>query len=178
MLQAPRKVRIGDREYEVAPPSFGTLMLVSEILARVPDMGDLAEESANTKAALVLQRAREFGLLPELLATLILGSKHVKDTETYTERRKRGGIRGLFGAREETVKTVSVYERMVAEIRDNVEPAELSELVPWLIGGLQLTDFFVLTTFLREIKLAEPTKVEKKATARGRSSQASSNPST
>ena len=177
MMQVPAPVTIGDRTYDVAPPTFGTLELVSALLARVPDIGDLTDAPNDKKASAMLQRARDFGVLPEILATLILGSKHIRDTEKVVERRRKTGIRGFFGAKEETVTEVRVYDRLVQEIRDNVSPYQMSELIPFLIGGLQLSDFFVLTTFLREVNAAEPTKVVKKATAPGPSSQASSNPS-
>lgn len=177
MMQVPAPVTIGDRTYDVAPPTFGTLELVSALLARVPDIGDLTDAPNDKKAAAMLQLARDFGVLPEILATLILGSKHIRDTEKVVERRRKAGIRGFFGAKEETVTEIKAYDRLVQEIRDNVSPYQMSELIPFLIGSLQLSDFFVLTTFLREVNAAEPTKVVKKATAPGPSSQASSNPS-
>ena len=178
MLQAPHHVTIGNKEYEVAPPSFGTLMKVSELLARVPEIDDLSKANAGEKAAVMLQKARDFGVLPELLAVLILGSKHINDREQVVTRTRARGLRGFFGLRDTKVEEVPVYYRLVNEIRDEVSPQLLSDLVPWLISGLQLADFFVLTTFLREIRLTEPTKVGTKATARGRSSQASSKVST
>lgn len=178
MMQAPATVKIGDKTYEVAPPSFGTLELVSAKLAEIPDVGDLEELSSKDKALTMLRRAKDFAILPDLLTLLILGSKHIRDKEIVAQRRRKGGIRGFFGAKEETLTEVGVYERMVQEIRDNVPPEQMSELIPFLIGSLQLTDFFVLTTFLREVCVAEPTKVEKKATAPGPSSRASSKRST
>lgn len=174
MIQVPATIKIGDREYEVAPPTFGTLELVSAKLASVPDIGDLSNESSQAKAVAMLQKARDFGVLPEIFAILILGSKHIRDKEKVVEKRRKGGLLGLFGAKKEVVSEKSAFDRLVQEIRDEVSPAEIAELIPFLIGGLQLTDFFVLTTFLREISVAAPTKVEKKVTARGPSSPDSS----
>lgn len=179
MMQSPATVKIGDKTYEVAPPSFGTLELVSAKLAEVPDIGDTSDLTAEGKAVTMLRKARDFGVLPDLLAILVLGSKHIRDKEKVAQKRRKGGLLGFFGAKEEVVEEVSTLDRLAQEIRDNVSPAQMAEVVPFLIGSLQLTDFFVLTTFLREISVAEPTvKVEKKTTAPGRSSRASSNPST
>lgn len=174
MLQVPTTITIGEREYAIAPPSFGTLELVSAMLSRIPDIGDLRDEPTDVKAKVLLQKARDFGVLPEMLAVLILGSKHIGDTERVAEKRRKRGIRGFFGAKEVEYREVKTAERLAREIRDNVSPAQMAEVVPFLIGSLQLTDFFVLTTFLREISVTEPTKVEKKTTAPGRSSRASS----
>lgn len=178
MLQVPATVKIGDREYDVAPPTFGTLLLVSERLAEVPDIGETDGLDGRERASWLIKRARDFGVLPEILATLILGSKHISDKEDVVERRRMEGIRGFFGAKENIVTSVSVFDRLVKEIRDEVSPSQMTDIIPWLIGGLQLSDFFVLTTFLREINLAEPKKVVKKATARGQSSEASQKRST
>lgn len=178
MMQTPATVRVGDREYDVAPPTFGTLELVSAKLAEIPDVGDTEEISGNDRAALMLQKAREFAILPDLLAVLILGSKHIRDKEKVVERRRKGGLLGFLGAKRNVETEVSASDRLAQEIRDTVSPAQMAEVLPFLLGSLQLTDFFVLTTFLREISVAAPTKVEKKTTAPGPSSPASSNPST
>lgn len=178
MLQVPAKVRIGDRDYEVAPPSFGTLELVSAKLASIPDVGDLTGLPNTDKAVAMLRAAKDFGVLPDLLTVLILGSKHIRDKEKVSQKRRKGGLRGFFGAKEEVVEEISVADRLTQEIRDNVSPAQMSDIVPFLISSLQLTDFFVLTTFLREISVTEPKKVEKKTTAPGPSSRASSKRST
>lgn len=177
MMEVPATVTVGGRAYDVAPPTFGTLELVSALLAKVPDIGDLAKAPNDMKAAAMLQRARDFGVLPEILATLILGSKHIRDKEKVAEKRRKRGLLGLFGVKETVEKEISVADRLAQEIRDEVSPYQMSELVPYLIGSLQLSDFFVLTTFLRGINTAEPTKVVKKATAPGPSSRASSKPS-
>lgn len=178
MMQVPATVKIGGRTYEVAPPSFGTLELVSAKLAEVPDIGDLGSLSSTDKAVTMLRKAKDFGVLPDLLAILILGSKHIRDNEKVAQRRRKRGLLGFFGATEEVAVETSALDRLTTEIRDEVSPAQMAELVPFLIGSLQLTDFFVLTTFLREITVAEPTKVEKKTTAPGPSSRASSKRST
>lgn len=179
MLESPASVKIGERTYEVAPPSFGTLELVSAKLAEVPDIGDLSNESAEGKAVAMLSKAREFGVLPDLLAILILGSKHIRDKEKVVRTVRKGGLSGFFGAKEKVEEEVAVYDTMRQAIRDEVSPAQMAEVVPFLIGSLQLTDFFVLTTFLREISVTEPTaKVVTKATAHGPSSRASSKAST
>ena len=177
MLQVPTTVTIGNRKYEVAPPSFGTLMLVSAKLSSVPDIGDLTGESPEDKAKAMLRAAKDFGVLPDLLALLILGSKHINDKEIAVLRRRKRGLAGLLGFREDVETEETAYDRLVREIRDEVSPAEMADIIPWLIGSLQLTDFFVLTTFLREINLTEPKKVEKKTTVRGQSSPVSSKPS-
>ena len=179
MLQVPATIKIGDRTYNVAPPSFGTLELVSARLAELPDIGDLRKVPSNDKAVAMLQRAKDYGILPDLLAILILGSKHIRDNEVVVEIKRKRGLSGFFGAKDEITTTVSVRERLIREIRDEVSPAQMSDIIPFLISNLQLTDFFVLTTFLREISVAAPTaEVVKKTTARGRSSQASSKAST
>ena len=164
MLQRPKDIIIGGERYKLYPPSIGTLLLVSEKLAQVPAIGDLEALSPSQRATEVLRRAKDYTVLPEILAILILGSKHINDIHKVAKKKWR-----WLGRQK---REVSRYDYLVQRIRDEVTPAQLSEMIPFLLGSLQLSDFFVLTTFLQEINLAKPKKVVK-TTARGQSSQAS-----
>lgn len=155
ILQRPQEVTLGGKTYSVAPPSIGTLILVSELISEVP-IYDVQEGKEITS---MVEVAKNWKVLPRIYATLILGIKHINDEESVD-----GG--GFFMRRKQKRKLIDI---LVKEIEDNVSPSELIAKMFPLIQSLELGDFFELTTFLQGIKLLEPTKVEaKKTTASGR----------
>ena len=151
ILQEGQSVKIGDKTYTIAPPTIGTLIRVSEILGRVPELDIDENVSPEERAIQTLRKAQNFGVIPELYATLILGNKRINETEKV----RRNGRK--WGKKEER-KMVDI---LADQIRDEVSPTELQKTIPFLLSTLQLTDFFVLITFLNEISLTKPTKVIK-----------------
>lgn len=149
-------IRLGGRVYHVEPPTIGTLIYVSGLIAQMPQDVNLQEGKEKQE---LLGLAREFSVLPQIIGALIVGAKGLMDEDEPNILRRI--------ARRQKQRA---YSRVVNEIRNNASPAEIkSALVP-LLENLQLTDFFVITTFLNGINLTKPTKVgtETEATASGR----------
>ena len=145
VLQQGNAIFVGGVKYTVAPPSTATLILVSEGISTLPrvtlDNGKIVEES--------LAIARECRVLGDIVATLILGAKKAS---------KHGIINRLFNRKR---------QRLAKTLLEELSPSELHALTAELLKTMQIGDFFGLTTFLVEINLMRPTKVETEATASG-----------
>lgn len=158
LLKAEHKISLGGKEYTVAPPSIGTLVYVSDLISRVPKI-EIREGSESID---ILAGAKDYKILPELMAVLILGVKEIRQSVEPAKK-------WLFGANKGKKQTK--LEALVKEINENASPIEIKNAIVPLLESLQLADFFVVTTFLNGINITKPTKVETatEATASGQS---------
>lgn len=166
ILQKPIEVSVGDRKYTAAPASTATLILVSEAISLLPhaklDPERLVEDS--------LSIAKDCRPLGEIAAILLLGAKNLKETVKVRQKVEKRRLFGLVKV-SETIETERVIDRkaeLATELLDDLSPRELNNLVVSLLQKMELGDFFGLTTFLTEINLLRPTKVENETTASGR----------
>ena len=147
ILQQPVEVVIGEKTYQVAPPTIATLILVSEAISKLPkvnlDNEKIASESLNI--------AKDCAVLGEIVAILILGAKELIGTR-----------KSLFGTKEVDRKAI-----LATEILSELNPKQLSEMLNKLLAGMELGFFFQITTSLIEINLLRKTK-EAETTASGR----------
>lgn len=162
ILQKAAKVNIGGKEYEAAPPSIATLILVSEAVSRLPqrklDSNNLVLESLNI--------AKHCNVLGDIAAILILGARHFNDIKNDPHTENKGWFRRLFSRKpKQTQRTQG--EILSQEILETYSPHKLYDLVAMLLQRMDLADFFALTTFLTEINLLRQTKVETETTAFG-----------
>lgn len=165
ILQRAAKVNIGGKEYEAAPPSIATLILVSEAVSRLPqrklDEGKLVFECLNV--------AKYCKPLGDIAAILILGARHYNEENSAPQTREKWWYKWLhicnrFGSSEHRTRG----EVLAQEILATYTPHELYDLIAILLQRMDLADFFALTTFLTEINLLRQTKVETETTAFGR----------
>ena len=165
ILQRAAKVNIGGEEYEAAPPSIATLILVSEAVSRLPhvvlDPKNVVEES--------LSIARDCRALGDIVAIFILGAKNLKEKVKVQKNREKRYLWGLFKRQvvEEVEEVIDRKAELAQELLEELTPAELYDLTVTVLQRMNLTDFFGLTTFLIEINLMRQTKVETEATAPG-----------
>lgn len=166
ILQKPIEVSVGDRKYTAAPASTATLILVSETISLLPhaklDPERLVEDS--------LSIAKDCRPLGEIAAILLLGAKNLKETVKVRQKVEKRRLFGLVKVTE-TIEIERVIDRkaeLATELLDDLSPRELNNLVVSLLQKMELGDFFGLTTFLTEINLLRPTKVENETTASGR----------
>lgn len=164
LLQQTLEVKVGNKTYHAAPPSVATLVLASEVVARLPHI-TMDEQRITEETLAVAKDCRELG---ELGAILILGAKHINDLEVRCQTREKRHLWGLFKTRRTTGVTKTAKEWLAQELMEELSPRELQNAMARLIAQMQVGDFFALTTFLTEINLIRPTKVETEATASGR----------
>ena len=149
ILQRPTDAKLGGKVYRVAPPSVGTLIMVSEKISQLPE--DLVTRKGREKQD-ILAAAKDYGIIPEIIAILILGAKEMNYTGRNPLVRRRKERR---------------YERLVGVIRDTASPEEVEDVIVPMLSSLQLDSFFVVTTYQQGINVTKPTKVETEATVSG-----------
>lgn len=157
-LQLPTQVVVGDRTFNVAPPTIKTLILASAAISTLPQC-ELNSKHVIEESLFI---AKDCAPLGDVAAILILGAKGLKEPYTYKQKRRRRGFLGLLGFKD----TVTVHDEIDKQaelakfLLENLSPQQLRDLLKKLISQLQLGDFFGLTTFLIDLNLLRPTKVE------------------
>lgn len=157
VLQKKRNVSIGGATYEVAPPSIATLIMVSELVTRMPDYEP--DREYILRDALVV--AKDCKVLGDIVAVLVLGADGLiqerKETKTY-----------LFGAikREKTV-LFDAKACISNTILHQMSPKKVNEMVIDLLETMEIADFFQLTASLREVNLIRRTKEAEKTKKTG-----------
>lgn len=150
------EVMVGGHRYSVAPPTLATLMEVSGLIGGAKDWNNVEDE--DTVAGVALMRAMDAPMICEVVSTLILGANRAVCETSWLEgmwlkikSRKRNNEE--IGASYEANKKLLV-ERLMYE----VTPNELLGLMTTLLEGMELGSFFGITTFLRELNVAKPTR--------------------
>jgi len=150
ILEKEQNVIIGDKTYMVAPPSTATLILVSELVAQMPqialDASDVAAES--------LKIARDCKVLGDIVAVMILGAKRIK---TRVTRRVKGKPLYFFIPTTQD-EEINEQAELATKILEDINPLDLNEMVFKLLGGLQISFFFSTSSFLIGINLTKATK--------------------
>lgn len=152
ILQKQRNVTVGEKTYIVPPPTLATLIRASEVISQMPTR-KLDKEHIVEEALSVAKDCKGIALTA---AVIILGAPRCDERAISYRRRLRGIIPSKRIEAEHTRA-----EQLADEIASTMTPSQIQELMASLLGQLQLADFFALTTFLTEINLTRPTKVER-----------------
>lgn len=163
ILQKATEIKVGDKTYTAAPPSIATLILVSEAVSQLPhiklDDTDIVRE--------VLSVAKDCRILGDIAAILILGARHINEKVENVQIDEKHYLCGLV-RRKRKMSVITDRKTMLAhELLETLSPARMHQVITQLLSGLDLGDFFALTTFLTEINLMRQTKVESETTVFG-----------
>ena len=146
-------VEIDGVKYDIAPPTVATLILVSQIISRLPVV-ERVTGAAVVNA--VLHHAKDFDALGELAAVMILGAKNLTEKrEVVTYPRKWFGLRRVKHVREEIIDRKSI---LAERIMLTLSPTELHNLIISRLNNLDIPSFFVITTSLSEANMLKPTR--------------------
>lgn len=156
ILQQPTVIKVGSKEYAVAPPSTATLILVSAAASTLPQV--ILDEKKLVEATLNI--AKDCTAIGDIIATLILGAKQVNDVVTRTEVRTVSYLGGCFKRKINVEVSESKREQLSRELLEELSPRELQATLAKLLATMEIGDFFGLTTFLLEVNTIRPTKVE------------------
>ena len=150
ILQEKMKVKVGKKTFIVERPTLGTLVMVSEQVASLPEFHE------GNKVESVLANCVHGKEVARILAIFILGAKRVKNPFKWVPAFLRRSVRSLEG-----------------EILLNLTNSQICSALSEIIQESELDDFFAVSTFLSEVNLTSARKVEKKktTTASGPSSQ-------
>lgn len=150
VLEEPVTVVIGQKTYNVAPPTVATLILASEAVSRLPKI-TLDPEKLVQECFFVAKDCRVLG---EVAAVLIHGAKPADIQRRTPLSRIKQAVRRLFNNKR-TEKDI-----LTDEILATLSPTDLFQVISKILSTMQLSDFFGLTTFLTEVNLLHQTKVE------------------
>ena len=157
VLERLSEITVGNTTYQVAPPSTATLILVSEEIAKMPEV-KLSYDNILTETLGIARECRPIG---DIIAIMILGAKGLQETVIVAKKR-------LFGlVIEEQEVVINKKEVLARQLLEDITPNELLKLSRELLKGLQVSDFFGLTTFLTEINLLKATRKVGETTAYG-----------
>lgn len=163
LLERSQPFVLGDKTYELAPPTLATLILVSEELAKLPSELFDFDEKTDSPVVIPLRTARHAHGLSRALARIIVGARPKLSPWQRVQRVAHSICPWLVSAPD-------VVERLAIEIERSTSIQALALSFVGLTHRLEVHDFFSFTTFLSALRVTKPTRrVETKATAPGRS---------
>lgn len=144
ILQRRKTFVAGGYEYEVAPPSPATLILVSELCAELPKLDTDSDENV---LQCVLRNAKDLSVLGKIVATLIIGAKAIREFEQAERDEAKSNGFWVFCRKAKSRKTSHVDE-LAEWLMENATPQELNAIVVSRLADMQIGDFFGLTASL------------------------------
>lgn len=144
ILQESKSIEVGGKTYEVAPPSLATLIKVSELVSQMPEI-DTQTDDPITEA---LRVAKDSSVIADILATVILGAKRIKNFKHFIKI----WTLGLIGEKDE-------YDKLRESLMYDKTPKELSDiLTDALVNRMDVGFFFGISTSLSGVNMTKPTK--------------------
>jgi hypothetical protein len=134
ILQSPKKISIGGKEYEIARPNIATLIEVSKLISTAPEIPN--SEDTLVKSLAIAQDA---GVLTEILALLIVGHKKSNSLLSYHRKIKR--------------------KKLSKEICNELDTKEILDAIAELLKDMEVGFFLSIITFLNEVNLLRKTKI-------------------
>lgn len=168
ILQHRSSIEIDGKAYEIASPTPATLILVSALISTLPRI----EKNPKDILQEVLRTAKDYSIIGEIAAILILGAKRVEEkciveTDEFI-------IKKVFSWRK--LKYKSVAKKTAKEVLEkdalshallyNCNIDVISKIIATRLKDMQVSSFFAVTTSLYEVNLISPTK-EVEMTASG-----------
>ncbi len=164
------EIDLGGQKFTIAPASVGTLILVSELVAEIPEV--LESSSDEELIQTMLRTARDMRVLGKIIATLILGAKRIKENKTVRVERNACSrsffcrLRDFFARDRKNYVEISEVDYIANLVLDNVSPRDMMIVIIKRLSHAEIGDFFGLTTFLSGANLLKKTR-EVVATASG-----------
>ena len=155
-------VVVDGKEYQIQPPTTGTLIMISALISTLPEIK--GEPTEKDFVAQILGMAKECGALGQIAATLILGAKRIKENpfitiSTYEYQKKWNWLKfRKIETPKEKQMPVSERDYLAEQILDNMTPKQLQDLLNGILSEGELANFFVLTTSLQEKSITTPTR--------------------
>lgn len=159
--RASDSITIDGLEFDIAPPTPATLILISELVSTMPTVN----RDAPNVLYEVLGTAKDLRVIGKIVATLILGAKRIRENRivetTKKTKSRRWSWRKLRMVETETVKartSQSEADWLADKLLYEVTPQTLLKVVAKRLGNMQLADFFELTTSLSAANITKRTK--------------------
>lgn len=154
------EIEIDDVVYPIAPPSLATLILVSSIVSEIPKVDGETDDITSE----VLRVAKDFKIIGDIAAVVILGAERVK--EKHIVRVKRFETKRTFSVFKmrkvlKRVERIEEKEERVAlaeKISDKCSSSLINKMIVKRLENMEISDFFGLITSLRDVNLLKPTR--------------------
>lgn len=157
ILQKPLEIQVGGKTYQVARPTFGTLIEISPYVKQLPNITEVKKEDL---VPYILSVAGKYGsIIAKIAAILIIGGQNI-----MYHKVKRLKSKFLCFKRYENVMVSNVDELADKLIR-NASPEEMNRIINLAIGYQDIGFFLSTIISLSAANVLEPTKTE--ATASG-----------
>lgn len=146
--------------YPVSPPSLATLILVSEIVADIPVVNG---ETDNITSE-VLRVAKDFKLLGDIAAVVILGAERIKEKHIVSIKRFKTKEKFSFIKMRKVLTRVEYVEYkeerfvLAERIIDTCRPSLINHVIVKRFKEMEVSDFFGLITSLYDVNLLKPTR--------------------
>lgn len=158
ILETKKELTIDGHAYKVAPPTIGTLIMVSEVISTLPKAENIKNDGEILNA--VLRQAKDYRAIADVASVLILGAKglteKVEIEERITHKRLFGLIRWTSNKR--VTKEVNRRAELAERILLNISAKDLYEWIISILSGLDVSYFFAITTSLSDVNLLKPTR--------------------
>ena len=160
ILQRAESFVLDGVEYPITPPTPATLILISELVSTMP----VVDRKASNILYEVLATAKDLSVIGEIVATLILGAKRIKERryvtiQDETEMKRWSWKRFRFVTSRTIIETKVLEVDYLAErLLNEVTNEALVNIVSKRLGMMQIGDFFELTTSLSEANQLKRTK--------------------
>lgn len=142
------EIQIGERTYQIAPPSVFTIIEFSELVAKLPQV-ELNIENGTSESLMIARHCRVLG---DMVAVLVYGGgRECKEQKTVSVKRFSWS----------KPKTITVEVDAKAELAKNalrLGPNKLNDMIIELLSRQELSAFFSLTSSLIEVNVTRPTK--------------------
>lgn len=166
VLERPTDVlTIEGVEYKLAPPTLATIIMTSELVAKLPQF----ESSNDDLLYEVMKNARNCKTIGKIAAVLLLGAKRVLENRRIAVPHEGGKcclIPRCF-RRHKTDKTIAEVDHLAQTILNEVSPATLQTILMKRLIDMQIGDFFGITTSLTTANHLKATKEVENQTAYG-----------
>jgi hypothetical protein len=146
LLEKCTKIVLGGKEYEIAPPTIATMVLVSEKISELPTFDYKNITAGEEVFFATLSDASKCGKIADIVAILIVGARK------YKKSLERGLLRRMFGRKSE-------FDR-IRDLVMETSPSDIDGILGLCLKGLQVGDFFGIITFLNRVNLTKKTKLE------------------
>lgn len=161
LQRSSENLEVEGNVYPIAPPTVATIILISELIAEMPEV----DINADNILWEVLNKAKNCKAIGKIAATLILGAKRTLEHRTITvdkvvpcrkfSWRKFRWVTNHY--RKEQVE-VEELEHLSTLILENCSSKVLREVITKRLNDIGIGDFFGLTTSLSEANLLKRTK--------------------
>lgn len=159
ILQKPLEVQAGGKTYQVARPTFGTLIEISRYVKQLPKATGVKKKDVVPYILSVVGESGE--IVAKIAALLIIGESNI----TYrTERRAK---RRFLCFKTYEKETVSNVDDLAGELMRTASPEEMDRIISQALSFQDIGFFLSTIISLGAANVLEPTRSETEATASG-----------